>query len=144
MLPLGDSRLTCPMPHGYMRQTPKMACKEAAWVCERLKDRFKIEFRAEDPKTDFLLGSNRVSINRESATLKATSYIELMVKRYLGSLEEMDDQDVNPSTDAIPRFLNWPNEHFQKDWAPKIHSAQKYYIYQQPLMLTCYKATVSI
>ena len=66
------------------------AVKEANIIKTRLHERFSIEFKDTDPETDFFLGSNRVSVDRDVATLKATSYIELQVKRYLGGMDQLD------------------------------------------------------
>jgi len=50
---------------------------------ERLTKRFGIEFTGTDPPSDYFLGANRVSDRRDVTSVYATSYIDLMVMRYL-------------------------------------------------------------
>jgi hypothetical protein len=90
-------------------------------VRRRLAERFKIDFREVDPATDFFLGSNRISLDRDSATLKGTSYIEQMVVRYLGSLEALNDTKKYPAswsyTPSDPAMM--------KDWEEAVATKPK-------------------
>ena len=57
----------------YYDPTPG-AKTEGEYVHRRLGERFKIDFREVDPANDFLLGSNRISLDRDSAPLEGTSF----------------------------------------------------------------------
>ena len=61
----------------------------------RLKSRFGIEFGEDDPASDYFLGANRQSSRRDVAKVSASSYIDLMVKRYL------------PDTDLSKFLASW-------------------------------------
>ena len=52
-----------------------------------LKNRFGIEFGEDDPSSDYFLGGNRQSSRHDVAKMSASSYIDLMVKRYLPNVD---------------------------------------------------------
>jgi len=88
--------------------------KEWGRIKGLLKERFGIDFKGADPETDFFLGSNRISKHPDVATLKASTYIELMAKRYLGDkwIEEADDTKKYPGA-----WGHTPSDqHMMKDW----------------------------
>ena len=85
------------------------ATAEAKWARDRLTEKFKIQWKEPDPETDFFLGSNRLAYDLDSATLRATSYIELQVEHYLGGMDELD---------KYPKHWTYsPSDpSMQKDW----------------------------
>ena len=61
---------------------------------EQFSREFEVRFGETDPSEDFFLGGNRVSASREACSIRCTTYIDSMVKRYA-------DGDVSPGK----RFL---------------------------------------
>jgi hypothetical protein len=80
-----DSRVTMPLyvddGRLYWDLTPA-ACEAVSADKLRLKERFGIEFGEDDPASNYFLGANRQSSRRDGSKSSATSYIDLMVKRY--------------------------------------------------------------
>ena len=81
-----DSRVTMPLyvDDGRLYWDPTPAACEAVSADKlRLTERFGIEFGEDDPASDYFLGANRQSSRRDGSKSSATSYIDLMLKRYL-------------------------------------------------------------
>ena len=53
-------------------------------------EKFEVRFGDVDPKEDYFLGGNRIAPSRDSCSIRCTTYIDAMVKRYA-------DGDVTPS-----------------------------------------------
>ena len=53
-------------------------------------EKFEVRFGDIDPKEDYFLGGNRIAPSRDSCSIRCTTYIDSMVKRYA-------DGDVTPS-----------------------------------------------
>ena len=89
----------------------KTACAKAQEIEERLTDRFGIKFGPKDPEETHFLGSNIItSKDRKVASVRATSYIDLQVKRYA-------DGDVSPCKRFPAHWSHMPaDETLMREW----------------------------
>jgi len=105
-----EDRVTMPIyvDDGRLIWDPTPAARTAAKEdIAKLTGRFDIKFGDEDPIDDYFLGANRTSCHkRDVITIRATSYIDAMVERYLnGSLTASKEQPSSwshvPADDAL-------------------------------------------
>jgi hypothetical protein len=80
-------------------------------VKEKLTRRFGIKWGEDDPEETHFLGANIYSApSRESTTIKATSYIDLQVKRFF-------DGDVSPSQECPAHWSHLPaDDELMRAW----------------------------
>ena len=104
------SRVTMPLyvDDGRLYWDPtEAACAAKDADKERMAKRFGIEFGEENPASDFFLGANRQSTRRDRASIAATSYIDLMVKRYVpdGDLSKFPASwSYTPADESLPEL----------------------------------------
>jgi hypothetical protein len=87
----GGSYVTLPIyvDDGQIYNDPtEEACAEVAEDRKRLNKEFGIEFKEIDPKDDYFLGANRrVSDDRASCALTATTYIDDMAETFMPGID---------------------------------------------------------